>query len=90
MVDTLHDLDTEYRILLTIVPPKPNKAGIEARSALLTAELPIFESSIRRLAVFEKAALEGVPVHAVKDSYSAIAWQCYVDVAKEIVNEQGE
>ena len=87
MVDALHDLDTEYRILLTIVPPKPNKAGVEARSALESAELPIFESSIRRLAVFQKAALEGVPVYAVKDSYSAIAWQCYADVAKEIIND---
>ena len=90
MVDALHDLDTSYRILLTIVPPKPNKAGIEARAAIESAELPIFESSIRRLAVFQKAALEGVPVSAVKDSYSAIAMQCYVDVAKEIVNDQGK
>ena len=88
MVDALHDLDTSYRILLTIVPPKPNKAGVEARAAIVDAELPIFESSIRRLAVFQKAALEGVPVHAVKDSMRAIAWQCYVDVAKEIVNDQ--
>ena len=90
MVDALHDLDTSYRILLTIVPPKPNKAGIEARAAIESAELPIFESSIRRLAVFQKAALEGVPVYAVKDPYSAIAMQCYVDVAKEIINDQGE
>lgn len=90
MVDALHSLDTNYRILLTIVPPKPNKAGIEARSAIKSADLPIFKSSIRRLAVFQKAALEGVPVSAVKDSYSAIAMQCYVDVAKEIVNDQGE
>ena len=90
MVDALHDLDTSYRILLTIVPPKPNKAGIEARAAISRADLPIFKSSIRRLAVFQKAALEGVPVSAVKDSYSAIAMQCYVDVAKEIVNDQGK
>ena len=85
MVDALHSLDTNYRILLTIVPPLPNKAGAEARTALLTAELPLFETGIRRLAVFQKAALEGVPVHAVKDSYSQSAWQCYVDVSKEIV-----
>ena len=87
MVDALHDLDTEYRILLTIVPPKPNKAGVEARAAIKKAELPIFQANIRRLAVFQKAALEGVPVNEVKDSYSGIAWQCYVDVAKEIVND---
>ena len=85
MVDALHSLDTNYRILLTIVPPKPNKAGTEARAAIASASLPIFNSEIRRLAVFQKAALEGVPVHAVKDSYSASAWQGYVDVGKEII-----
>ncbi|MGK7936970.1 MAG: ParA family protein [Xenococcaceae cyanobacterium] len=90
MVDALHDLDTEYRILLTIVPPLPNKAGVEARAAITNAELPIFQASIRRLAVFQKAALEGVSVNEVKDSYSGIAWQCYTDVAKEIVNDQGK
>ena len=86
MVDALHSLDTNYRILLTIVPPNPQLAGAEARTALLRAELPLFETGIRRLAVFQKAALEGVPVYAVKDSYSQIAWQCYVDVSKEILS----
>ena len=85
MVEALHSLDTNYCILLTIVPPKPNKAGVEARAAIARAELPIFKSEIRRLAVFQKAALEGVPVSAVKDSYSASAWQCYLNVGKEIV-----
>ena len=88
MVDTLHSLDTNYRILLTIIPPKPNKAGDEAREAIANSQLPLFKSGVRRLNVFQKAALEGVPVCAVRDSYSAIAWQCYVDVAKEILDEQ--
>ena len=52
-------------------------------------ELYLFEGLCKK-PLFQKAALEGVPVHAVKDSYSEIAWQCYVDVAKEIVNDQGE
>lgn len=90
MVDALHSLDTNYRILLTIIPPKPQLAGDEARDALNNAELPLFKSGIKRLAVFQKAALLGVPVYAVLDAYSEIAWQCYVDVGKEIVNDQGE
>ena len=51
---------------------------------------PYLKSSIRRLAVFQKAALEGVPVHAVKDSYSSDRLAVLCDVAKEIVNDQGE
>lgn len=85
MVDFLSSLQTNYKILLTLIPPHPNRTGEEARAALERAELPVFKSGIRRLAVFQRAALEGVPVNQVKgDSYSGIAWRCYADVGKEI------
>jgi len=85
MVDFLKSLQTNYKILLTLIPPYPNRTGEEARAALLRAELPIFKSGIRRLAVFQRSALEGVPVNQVKgDSYAGIAWRCYADVGKEI------
>jgi chromosome partitioning protein len=85
MVDALKQLKTSYRILLTLIPPHPNKAGEEARTALLNAGLPVFKTAIRRLAVFQRAALEGVPVNAVKDSYAQIAWRGYAEVGKEIL-----
>lgn len=86
MVDFLKSLQTNYKILLTLIPPYPNRTGEDARAALSRAELPIFKSGIRRLAVFSRAALEGVPVNQIKgDSYAGIAWRCYADVGKEIV-----
>jgi chromosome partitioning protein len=85
MVDLLKQLKTNYRILLTIIPPNPNKAGEDARTALEQAGLPVFKSGIRRLAVFQRAALEGVPVNTVKDPYAQIAWRCYAEVGKEIL-----
>jgi chromosome partitioning protein len=85
MIDALKSLQTNYKILLTLIPPYPNKTGEDARAALDKAELPIFKSGIRRLAVFQRAALEGVPVNQVKgDSYAGIAWRCYADVGREI------
>jgi chromosome partitioning protein len=46
----------------------------------------LFKSGIRRLNVFQKAALEGVPVYAVKgDQYAGIAWRCYAEVGDEIL-----
>lgn len=85
MVDALKSLQTNYKILLTLIPPPPNRSGDDARTAIAKADLPIFTSGIRRLAVFQKAALEGVPVNLVKgDSYAGIAWRCYADVGKEI------
>jgi chromosome partitioning protein len=86
MVDALRSLKTDYRILLTLIPPAPSKVGQEARESLEKAGLPLFKSGIRRLAVFQRAALEGVPVNQVKgDSYSGIAWGCYREVGKEIL-----
>lgn len=86
MLETLQDIETDYRILLTIIPPKPNTVGDDARISLEGAGLPVFRSGIRRLNVFQKAALEGIPVYAVKgDSYSGIAWRCYEEMGKEIL-----
>lgn len=86
MVDVLAGLNTDYRVLLTLIPPAPNKAGDEARAALEGQGLPLFKGGIRRLAVFQKAALEGVPVNQVKgDSYAGIAWRCYAEVGREIL-----
>jgi chromosome partitioning protein len=86
MLGILQSLEANYKILLTIIPPKPNQAGQEARISLESAGLPVFTSGIRRLNVFQKAALEGVPVYAVKgDQYAGIAWRCYTDIGKEIL-----
>jgi chromosome partitioning protein len=85
MVDAMHSLEANYRILLTLIPPRPSKAGSEARTAIKNAQLPLFKTGIRRLAVFQKAALEGVPVNQVKDPYANAAWDCYIKVGQEIL-----
>ncbi|MGB3652795.1 MAG: ParA family protein [Rivularia sp. (in: cyanobacteria)] len=86
MVGLLNKLKANYRILLTIIPPSPNKSGNDAKLALKNAKLPIFKTGIKRLTVFQRAALEGVPVNAVNDPKAQVAWQCYADVGKEILS----
>lgn len=73
-----------YRILLTMVHPKPVKMAQQAREAL--AEVPLFNTEIRRLIAYEKAALMGVPVYEVKDRMAKIAWGDYEQVGKEIMS----
>ncbi len=87
MVGALKGVRTKYRVLLTLIPPHPNKAGEEARETLESIGVPLFKTGIRRLNVFQDAALEGVPVNAVKDSKAKIAWKSYVEVGKEICKE---
>jgi chromosome partitioning protein len=85
-VDTLKELGAKsYRILLTMIPPKPSRDGDEARMMLEEAGLPQFSNIIRRLSAFQKAALQGVPVSAVKgDPRAANAWEDYQKVGEEL------
>jgi len=75
----------KYKILLTIVPPKPVKDGDEAREMLTEAGMPLLKNGIRRFIAFQRSALQGVPVYAVKDSNSGIAWSDYVAACKELI-----
>ncbi len=86
-VDTLKSLgSSRYRVLLTIIPPAPRLTGQQAREALEAEGIPLFQHGIKRFAVYEKAALEGLPVYQVKDRSSKIAWREYQEVGKEILS----
>ena len=77
--------EIDYRVLLTIIPPKPNRDGDEAREILTEAGLPIMQSSIGRMIVFQRAALQGIPVYEVKDKKAQVAWQQYKRVGTELL-----
>lgn len=86
-VKALKSLGNErFRVLVTMVPPKPSRDGEEARAMLGAAGLPLFEGSIRRLVAFQKAALAGVPVGEISDPRAKDGWQDYRRVGEEVVN----
>lgn len=86
-IDCLRDTDNPaYRILLTVIPPRPSKAGEEVRALLEETNLPTFQRGIRRYAAFQKAAQQGKAVYDVKDAKAEEAWQDYEAVGKEIMN----
>ncbi len=85
-VDTLHALKANrYRVLLSIIPPKPSRDGEEARASLLESKVPMFKGQIRRFAAFAKAALAGVLVQEVPDPRAGFGWEDYQHIGKEIV-----
>ena len=74
-----------YRILLTIIPPKPNRAGEEMRRELQGRQIPLFTTGIRRFICYQKATLAGTPVYDAKDRRAQEAWQDYLKLGKEIL-----
>ncbi len=74
-----------FKILLTIVPPKPSRDGEEVLNTLREAGLPFFQTVIRRYKVFQKAALDGVLVKDVADLHAADAWADYKAIAGEVL-----
>ena len=64
-VKELRTLGTDrFRVLLTIVPPRPNRDGAKAREALLEAGLPLFKAQIPRLVSFQRCILDGHTVYS--------------------------
>jgi len=85
-VDTLRQLQAQqYRILLTITPPRPSRDAEEARAMLTEEGLPVFAGGIRRLVAFQRAALSGLLVHQVNgDPRAKFGWDDYQGIGKEI------
>jgi chromosome partitioning protein len=73
-----------YRVLITMVPPKPSRDGDEARAMLETAGIPVFATGIRRLVAFQKAALQGAPVTDVADPRALHGWDDYRVIGEEL------
>jgi chromosome partitioning protein len=85
-IDALKAIGSDrYRILLTIIPPKPSKDGDEVRASLEDAQIPLFKRGIRRYSAFQKASLSGIPVSQVSDPNAYEAWIDYRLAAEELV-----
>ena len=85
-VEALRKVEAKrFRILLTMIPPKPAKDGEIAHEALVQAGLPVFKSSIRQLKAFKTAGTQGVIISDIKDPRSKFGWEDYAAVGKELV-----
>jgi chromosome partitioning protein len=91
-VDSLRALGSErFRVLLTIVPPRPQSDGDNAREMLRSAGLPVFEGLIRRTVAFQRAALDGVTVDQVRgNDMAGMGWRDYERIAEEVEQLNGQ
>ena len=77
--------DTLYRVLLTIVPPAPNKEADTIKQDLQNSGIPFFQTTIRRSVAYSKAALTGLTVKDIDDHKQRVYWTDYENLGREIV-----
>lgn len=84
-VETLRSLNVgQFRILITIIPPYPERDGEEARAMLEENGYPLFPTGIREAKVFKIAALRGQVVNQLKGPRAGICWEDYAKVGAEL------
>ena len=85
MLQTASDLEgANYRTLIAVVPPKPNRDGEQMQSELKAADVPVFDTMIRRSIGFSKAALAGKPVRELTGG-DRMGWMDYEKLGKEVM-----
>jgi chromosome partitioning protein len=77
--------NTPYRVLLTIVPPAPNKEADTIKQDLQNSGIPFFQTTIRRTVAYSKAALVGLTVKDIDDYKQRVFWADYENLGSEIV-----
>jgi chromosome partitioning protein len=86
-IDMLRGLKgVKYKVLITIIPPYPERDGEDARAMLETSGYPLFASGIREAKVFKQAALHGQIVNQLKGPRAAVCWEDYVKVGGELLS----
>lgn len=76
---------TNFRVLLTDIPPAPNTDGLALRGELESAGIPVFAQGIRHAIAASKAASLGTLIRDAKDRYSKTVNLEYEMVVKEIL-----
>lgn len=85
VLQTADDLnDADYRALISIVPPKPNRDGEQMQTELKAAGIPVFDAMIRRSVGFSKPALAGKPVWDLSGG-DRMAWRDYEKLGNEVM-----
>lgn len=75
----------EYRAIVTIVPPKPNKEGDVVRGELQKGGFPVFKTTIRRTVQFAKMAKVGLTIRDSNNEQAQAAWEDFKSLGKEIL-----
>lgn len=74
---------TNYRILITMIPPPPQNDGAEALTALKAKGFAVFDRGIRARKVYKNAVTAGTELKKAKQG--GIAWRDWTSLRPEIL-----
>ena len=75
--------DANWKVLLTMVPPKPQKDGEQAALALKENDFPIFDQRIRFYKAYKDAAALGTPVYKARGG--KVGWRDWKALKSEVI-----
>jgi len=78
---------TSHRVLLTRVDSRSINEALEAQSALMESQIPVFHAFVRAYKAHERAALDGIPITAWKGPNAREAEADYRRIAEELLRE---
>lgn len=74
---------TNWKVLLTMVPPPPQKDGQEAMFALKLQNYPVFSRGVRFYKAYKDAVASGVPIYKVRGG--KLAWRDWTAIKNEVI-----
>jgi len=81
----LRSMAGSFCVLLNKIDGRKTAATADARNAIASSGVPMFEQQITLLSAYEKAALRGVPVSQSRDRRAEQAWEEYQSLGAEII-----
>lgn len=84
-IQAIKEMQTPYRVLLTMVPPTSTRISMEIKEVLSDAKIPVFDTVIHKYAFVEQLPLDGILANGSKDENAKKIWGQYMNVGQEIV-----
>ena len=84
-IKAIREIQTPYRVLLTMVPPTSTRISMELKEVLSDAKIPVFDAIIYKYAFVEQLPLDGILANGSKDENAKKIWKQYMNVGQEIV-----
>jgi len=75
----------QYRFLIAMSHPPPNRDGELYRQELADSGIPVFRSIVRRSITVPQAALQGVTVRDLKNERAQAVWSDFAALGKEVL-----